>query len=316
LLNTYFFITFVPETMIKKMPRILIAIILLLLSWPGFSQSDVFRQPLLSADDQRVAQILRSNLSDQYSNSWNVGSAKKLEGRVYLLEVWLTETGTQWNYNEMCTLQSHINEATGWMERLAAQYGKSVEFVCGTYAGDSYKGIQMRGLPRSYAEAAENTQLLTKALQIIGYYDNMQCYKALCDDYDCQGVLVLVMINNPGWSCANNFSVGHAMYGYENYFLENAYIFTKSAGVPTSSQVIAHEMMHMFGAWDMYGGQVSEQAGQWASQNYPNEIMLQVSSPLSRMYVSPLNAWLTGLSNDYKSWYMWFQRREDATVDE
>ncbi len=282
----------------------------------AWAQSDVFLQPLSSDNDYRISQILETGLDDQFSNTWNVGSAKKLEGRVYLLEVWLTETGTQWDYDEMCSMQQRINEATSWLEHQAQKYGKSVEFENGTFAGDGYKGLQMTGLPKSYAEAAENSLLLTEALRIIGYDDNMQCYNMLCKNYKCQNVVVLVLINNPGWSCANNFSMGHLIYGYPNYFLENAFIFTSSSGHPTGSQVIAHEMMHMFGAWDMYGGQVSPEADQWAHQYYPNEIMYQITSPLSKLQISPLSAWLTGLSDIYDSWYMWFQRVPDATVEE
>ncbi len=286
--------------------------------WPMavLPQSDVYRQPLHSSSDMRIAQILRDSLSDQYSNSWNVGSAKKLEGRIYLLEVWLTEPSTQWNYSEMCAIQQSINEATAWMVRLAARYGKEVSFTTGTFAGDSYKGVQMPNLPRSYAEAAEDGMLLAKALHQIGYSDNMQCYNQLCNSYNCNNVVVLVMINNSGWSCANNFSLGHAIYGYQNYFLENAYIFTSSSGHQVSSQTIAHELMHMFGAWDMYGGQVSQSAGNWAARYYPYEIMYQISSPLSQLDISPLNAWLTGLSDRYESWFLDFQRLSDATVNE
>ena len=60
----------------------------------------------------------------------------------------------------------------------------------------------------------------------------------------------------------------------------------------------------------MYDGQASNAASKWANQNYPNEIMLQVSSTLDDLTISPLTAWLVGLTSEYHEWYWDFIRKE------
>lgn len=290
--------------------RTIITAFLLFFASQLTAQNSIYRQPVSTPQDRAVYNILNQNVGDTWGNTWNVGSAKKLQGSLYLLEVWLTMPGTTWDYNEMCVVQGKINSAVEWLTNTAARYGKRLDVTQGTYAGDGYKGIPISGLPKSYAEACNSGNLLVRALNIIGYSDMMACYNQLHDDMQCSNVAVLIIINNNGWSCANQYSTAHTLYGYESYFLENAFIFRTVDGVPCSSQTIAHELLHLFGAWDMYEPQVSAAAAGWARTYYPNEIMLTISKPLEEQTISPLTAWLTGLSTSYQDWYMYFKRVE------
>ncbi len=288
--------------------RIITLLAFLFFGFQLMAQNPVYLQLVSSPQDRAVANILKQNVGDSWENTWNVGSAKKLQGSLYLLEVWLTRPGTVWDYDEMSDMQGKINSAVDWLTYTAASYGKPLSVKVGSYAGDGHKGIPISGLPASYAEATNSGNLLVRALNIIGYPGIMECYSQLHNDMHCDNVAVLVLINNNGWSCANQYSTAHTMYGYESYFLENAFIFLTVDGVPASAQSIAHELLHLFGAWDMYQPQASPAADSWAHEHFPNEIMLTVSKPLSEHTISPLTAWLTGLSTSYQDWYMYFRR--------
>lgn len=298
------------------MRKLILILAQILLAGIAAGQTSIYMQPISSGSDSQIATRLRNSVGDQYNNTWNIGSAKKLDDSIYILEVWLTASGTKWKYQDMQHIQYKINEATDWIVETARRYGKQISIKSGTFAGNRYEGIQMDNLPKSYAEAASMQQLLPNALRIIGYRDIMHCYNALRELSGCGNVITLVIINNGGWSCSNNFSVGHIENGFQNYFLENAYIFRSNNGKDVSSQTIAHEILHLFGAWDMYEGQVSQEADKWARSHYPNEIMLQTSSPLSKLDISPLTAWLTGLSTQYHDWYMKFLRSSQPYVKE
>ena len=159
-------------------------------------------------------------------------------------------------------------------------------------------------------DCANQPLLLPRALKVIGYEDVIQCYNRLKEISGTDNIMVLILINNDGWSNANQFSSLHATNHFRDYFLESVNLFRTDDGEPTNGQTIAHEILHLFGAWDMYGGQASNAAGKWANQNYPNEIMLQVSSPLDDLSISPLTAWLVGLTSEYHEWYWDFIREE------
>ncbi len=274
-----------------------------------FAQSEIYEQPLYNATDRRIAHVLDEHVGSSFSNTWNIGSAKKLSGRIYVLEVWLTSPGTSWSKDDMGTMQYRINNALAWLKRTAARYSVDVEFIKGSFHGDG-SGVQLDNLPRSYDDCAKMPLLMPRALREIGYADVMQCYNLLTEIGTADNVITLMLINNDGWANANQFSKCHAEYHYRDYFLESVNIFKTDDGEPTTGSTIAHEILHLFGAWDMYGGQVTESAGEWANQNYPNEIMLQVSSQLDDLMISPLTAWLVGLSSEYHDWYWKFKRVE------
>lgn len=276
------------------------------------SNSDLFEQPIENESDQEIYDLLEQYVGNGYDNTWNIGSAKKLQGKTYVLELWLTEQGTLWNQQEMGRIQYEIELALEWLKSVAKRYGKTVSFELGSFHGDG-QGVVMKSIPHSYEDYAKHPDLVLEALQVIGYTGVEQCYnqlKKMGSGFD--NVLCLVLLNHNGRSYANVFSRGHVGY-YETQFLEGVSIFKAYDSDPRnalSANVIAHEILHTFGAWDMYGDAqsgVSQEAEQFANQYYPNEIMGRgANSKLSEVQISPLTAWLTGLSDEYDEWYWYF----------
>lgn len=279
-----------------------------------YSQNLNLDQKIQNSSDRAIAEKLKNNLKNQWNNTWNIGSAKKLDGDIFLLEVWITEEGTKWDYTEMCNLQYEINLAKEWLEKTAKNYGHEVRFQSGSYAGNNYEGIQMKNLPKSYEDASNFPLLLPQAIKKIGFKDILNCYDYLKDLYNTENIIVLILINNDGWSCTYNYSLKHKEYILNDYYLENSYIFASNNGYKTGAKTIAHEILHQFGAWDMYEGQVSKEADLWARSNYPLEIMLQTSSALNDLMVSPLTAWLIGLSDEFYEWFWYFIRNENPVL--
>lgn len=278
------------------------------------SNSELFDQPIENDADQEIYDLMQQNVGDTYNNTWNIGSAKKLQGKIYVLELWLTEQGTLWNQQEMGRIQYEIDKALEWLKSVAKYYGKTVSFELGSYHGDG-QGVVMKSIPHSYEDYAKHPDLLLDALKVIGYTGVEQCYDQLKkwgNGFD--NVLCLIILNHNGRSYANTFTRGHAGY-YETQFLEGVTIFKAYDSDPrnaTSANVFAHEILHTFGAWDMYGDEqsgVSKEAEQFANQYYSTEIMGRgANSPLNEVQISPLTAWLTGLSNEYDEWYWYFMR--------
>ena len=291
------------------MIRTLIILSILIGSLGASAQTFLHDQPVSNGTDRRVYSTIQTHVGDSYANTWNVGSAKKLSGKIYVLEVWLTRPGTSWSKTDMGNVQYKINNALAWLQRMAARYSVEVEFEKGSFHGDG-GGVEMSGLPKSYDDCANQPLLLPRALKVIGYEDVIQCYNRLKEISGTDNIMVLILINNDGWSNANQFSSLHATNHFRDYFLESVNLFRTDDGEPTNGQTIAHEILHLFGAWDMYGGQASNAAGEWANKYYPNEIMLQVSSQLDDLTISPLTAWLVGLTGEYHDWYWNFVREE------
>ena len=277
-------------------------------------KSKLMEQPIESAEDEQIYNLMMEYAGDTYNNTWNIGSARKLRGKTYVLELWLTERGTLWNRNEMSRIQGEINTALDWLKGAAAQYGSNLSFEVGSYHGDG-SGIIMNRIPHSYEDMANHPNLILEALKVVGYTGVEECYDQLKGMPGIENVLVLMLLNCEGRSCANIFSRGHIGY-YETDFLEGVTIFKAYDNDPRnkmSANIVIHELLHAFGAWDMYGDKesgVSQEADQFAQAYYPNEIMGNGAySPLNQLEISPLTAWLTGLSTEYhEEWYWSFMR--------
>ena len=70
---------------------------------------------------------------------------------------------------------------------------------------------------------------------------------------------------------------------------------------------IIHEFLHLFGAVDLYETDV-QSADNSARMEimYPKEVMHNHYYPLTELEISPLTAWLVGLSEKEESWFETF----------
>ena len=76
----------------------------------------------------------------------------------------------------------------------------------------------------------------------------------------------------------------------------------------TKSADIAHEMLHLFGAWDLYELNNNDQARAIkTSEMFPNSIMRTTSNDIWELQIDEITAWLVGLKDQGKDWYRWFE---------
>ena len=108
--------------------------------------------------------------------------------------------------------------------------------------------------------------------------------------------MVLILANKAG----NGYAI---QYSYEMdknlYFLERTILYQKYLNdSELASSSIAHEILHLFGAWDLY--ETFEQTKDRevkARELFPDDIMLQTSYNINELNIDKLTAWLTGLSS-------------------
>ena len=70
---------------------------------------------------------------------------------------------------------------------------------------------------------------------------------------------------------------------------------------------IIHEFLHLFGAIDLYETDVQTADNSARMEKmYPKEVMHNHYFPLTELVISPLTAWLVGLSDNKESWFETF----------
>lgn len=247
---------------------------------------------------------------------------KSLEKKTVLFAVFVDSDGTHpWtDYDIHSTLDS-IQVSINWIEKQAGLNGKSLEIILEhgkntskenvipfkeefkykTLSGtlfkflDLTKGIDLldewsnnvskdvaKTLPEDKSEL-----ILTKNKS----NDRERLIAKLRNEYKTDNIALMFFINN---YFENEISIAlHTSSGTET---EYAIVSDKQ---PT---VIAHEFLHLFGAWDLYVSPLDKNIfirmkKRKAMKKYPNEIMAFTHRNIDSLEISPLSKYLIGWDN-------------------
>ncbi|TAE66851.1 MAG: hypothetical protein EAZ85_15595 [Bacteroidetes bacterium] len=234
----------------------------------------------------------------------NVGSAAKLEGNVYVLSIFIATSDDDWTKKEKELMYEKQRIATNWLVKKAKEYKKKLAFVEGTFGYD--KSVFVEEIPQANATGNERTDWIKFLLNKLGYKSPLQFHNWVLKNTKCTQSVVLIYANQTGNSYAFPYT---ANLDKEKYFVEGCFLYKKfTDGQIIYPSTIAHEMLHDFGAWDLYKnfmqGQDKEDK---AKQLYPNEIMLRIALNINELEINGLTAWLVGLTEKKEKWYEWFK---------
>lgn len=229
------------------------------------------------------------------------GSAPALDGKIYVLTCYISETG--WTQPEVEEYSALIQEAEDWLVAQAQNYGKEVTFVNGTAGLET--PLLFDDIVSGNGVGDEPVDLVSKVMNKMGYKNGLEYIDWLNDTIDCDGCIVLIVANKPG----RGYSMSYKdIYDSEMYFLEGTMLYTSyPSGQPGCAAGIAHELCHLFGADDLYATFLqSEENEARARELFPDDIMLRVSYTINSQKIDKLTAWLIGLTDEMEDWYLSF----------
>ena len=240
----------------------------------------------------------------------NLGTAKELNGKTYVLLIFVSYPGTEWSTSSINEFVSRVYAATGWLTKVAAEHGKTAEFSIYTL------GNTALGLPKiSMAAPQYSTTIIDDAMAAAGYPPNYDFDRYVRENTDCTNSLVIVCSNESGrcFSIPHNkeLSDWNKTYRGSDYKLEGlvAYISDMYSGEFIWPSTIAHEILHCFGAWDLYDvyGTNSYEKNTLLEQYFSNSIMRTINANINLLTVDDLTAYLVGLTTKREDWYEYFQ---------
>lgn len=191
-----------------------------------------------------------------------------------------------------------IEEACHWVEEQASRYGKKLKFLP-TYddADDSHKGK----IPTIYSETPKDADSPESCRTDANYYlglegKNMGWLENTMKEVKCDKAALFVNVDADGRSFSgftrrNTGTIGVAvLYGGVEEEL--------------SSGVVAHELLHLLGADDLYAPHQSEDVVNYIKANFPNEIM-QTGNYfcLDDLTISPYTAWKMRWTENKEDWF-------------
>ena len=218
--------------------------------------------------------------------SRNAGSAKVLQGKTYSLLFFLSDKDSEWSYLEKQRIVQKITDAEAWLTEQAKKYNHEIYFEHGFFGWE--QDIDFGEMPQGNRSGKEDVFLTNKVIQKVGYESQAQ----LINQINADNIQLLFLFKRDGVSYAFPYSPNVS----DDFYLEGMSIYHRfNKDTPQCTSCIAHEMLHLFGAWDFYKSfQTTKEQEKRAQKQYPNSIMLRTSYNIKELMIDPVTAWRIG----------------------
>lgn len=246
----------------------------------------------------------------------NVGSMPNLSGRVAVIQYFVSSPGKVWSKADKDSMRLKTLEAETWLKKEAAKYNVKVTFenYCYGYEGTS---ISYADLPKG-PNSGNAYQLIPNLMAKQGYQGD-GWHKTLMDWVKSEGLdrcFVIVYINDAGRSFSMPYVRSMKEQDDFTHYIEGFVLFKKYPNVSGygSTSSIAHEILHICGAWDLYSDKESKQLlenEKRAKKYFPNSIMISTPRNINDVFIDELTAWLVGLNKNKKDWYESFEPSQE-----
>ena len=210
----------------------------------------------------------------------DLGSASELNGNIAVVSIFADDKQGKWSDSKedaekISNIFGYTKLATDWLTEKAKGYGVSLNFVT---AGNNDSDLCYRASFDEVCIDIEKSKKKSIPLQWEYINNNIDSEK-LKEQYNCEQVVYLCFFNPEEESASTAYSVSFynkvLEYPYEVCMIPYIYSDTQ-----VSPAVIAHEMLHLFGAPDLYGCDLydmnygtTDDYVAYCAENHTDEIM-------------------------------------------
>lgn len=207
--------------------------------------------------------------TDGIDGSFGIGSASILKGRNILVSLFLTTPDNTFTEEEKQKCLQRLKDAAIYIEETASDYGVKTEFIL-DWSEESSRDLYMeKKVDFSIRDDSDFMDALDNAFA--EWTEEDLSYEKLLQEYGADGIATCMFVNAPGRSYA-------IVYDGVDNIRESLVMFIRNdKGTEETAAVYAHEILHVFGAHDLYKGEeYSRAVTDYIAANYPDEIMRSV----------------------------------------
>ena len=255
---------------------------------------------MLEEDRPSQPMDTQSGVWEDWMNS-ATGSATYPESGTVLISVYL-DTGLDWTEEDVALTKQYLETAVQSLDQKGESYQSGMELVYDS-SQDSRLAVNLSlDIPDVEEDLEYTNQMLDAALA------ETVDYRGLMEEYHTDSVAFLVFLNDSGIS----YTVPYYQGDGPEWYLEKSFLYLYDLGGRRNYEcpaTYAHEMLHLFGAWDLYETNstdgVTRQVVNYIQEEYPTELMLTTyniwggytydSVP---QVISPLTAYAIGWIED------------------
>lgn len=249
--------------------------------------------------------VLVNYLSAQPNDNWKAGSAFQLSGLSHTVYCFIETDESQWTEAEKTASLLALEEAQNWLVQQAAKWEVSLSFQ--NHALQQENIIEVPVIEKGIGSGKERVDWVLQVLHEVGYRNAKHAYKQLSRQHAAKNLQLVIFARADGVSYAMRFARGMRK---KKYFTEGVLLYQRydnGAPMPLPA-VAAHEILHLYGAWDLYTtyAQTADRHAK-ANERYPDDIMLRVDHDIQRLQVDRLTAWLLGWNKKEEADFEWFR---------
>nr|MBP3598744.1 hypothetical protein [Eubacterium sp.] len=199
---------------------------------------------------------------------FETGSAGVLEGKSIIVSIFIDDKNSKWTEAAKKKANRKLGVSERYIEKQAKRYGKKVDLVT-----DIYQNTDLCYVYQTKMNVNDTDKKQDKLYRKIHkYIDTTLPITELREKYDTDSIGFVLHMNKSGVSST-------AVHYIEDtkYFYECATLFSKFEGVPEGAATYAHEILHLYGARDLYNESLQDGITfsfvKYIAKRHPNDIM-------------------------------------------
>ena len=203
--------------------------------------------------------------------AYRQGICRNFKGKPVVVLLFMDDEESVWTAEEVESFtQENVMPALGFLKQEAERWGVELDFTVESYSTATTEyTMDFFGVMPTESDEAVKEDLFEQAAGDLGFASDWVLYSYMQSQYPSEEIIFLTILNKDGRS----FAVKNGYKGF-NRHVEHCVIYGKTSWYP--AQTVAHEILHLFGAEDLYEEVVTTGVFEIAQNYYSDDIMLNL----------------------------------------
>lgn len=234
-----------------------------------------------------------------------LGSSGMLDGKSAIISLFVSEPTYSWDFSNQEDAQmkddilSYLEISADWITEQSHLYGKDATFI---YDWTEHPELRYDAtIMTDYHEYDNYPNWYSYSWEYID--ENIDSLR-IKEDLDVDNIVYILFFNCDITSDTGSYSIGY--FPHMPFPYELSFVHTRQNGYLTPPGTIAHEILHQFGAADLYyenNDIITEEYATYLSDNNSNDIMFTCYDPYTGVcYYDKIVNEITDVSAYYLGW--------------